>query len=291
MTKKLLIAVACLCLVFDNSICCIAMEPSLAMADTEDTVTFKFISTTPCIDPVVNLKNIDRGTYEGVYLWQSDEYQTPGLNQYHRYSYFFRTKVIQGDTYYWSFRSDNELGPFQFKIRDLKTTKNPRFIQIADMEYSNNSIETFQALNQMDWRNYDGLIHAGDYAYDLKNDNGLRGERFFNALSNIMPSIPTMYILGNHENYDNGKLFNYRFRLPDYNTNMTNNFYSQVRGQVFFLFVNYDYYITWYKTQLSNVIAYLDEELKRLEALIKKERSSCFLPIANILLCCIPLRN
>ena len=249
------------------STCCIAMEPSMHMGDTENTVSFKFVSADPCDSPVVNLKNIDKGTYVQIPSYTSDEYACVNTT-YHRYSYFFKAEIIQGDTYFWSFRSDNDLGPFQFNIRDLKDSKNPRFIQIGDMEYSNNSVQTFQALNQMDWRKYDGFIHAGDYAYDMSSDQCLRGERYFNALSNVLPVVPAMLILGNHENYDTGRLFNFRFRFPNYNTQLTNNFYSQVRGQVFFLFVNYDYFITWNRNpeSLALVLAYIEAELKKSQA-------------------------
>lgn len=261
--RKCVIRLALFLLAIQLSLACIAGEPSLAMGDTEDSVTFKFVSATPCDNPVINLKNIDKGTYVEVPIWTSDQYNCKNSSTYQRYSYFFRAKINMEDTYFWSFRSENDLGPFQFKLRDLTKGQSARFIQIGDMEYSNNSAYTFQALNQMDWRKYDGLIHAGDYAYNLNNDDCIRGDRYFNALSNVLPVVPCMFILGNHENSDNGRSFNYRFRLPDYNEKMTNNFYSQIRGPVFFLYVNYDYYLTWYKDSLSEVIAYLDEELKR----------------------------
>ena len=46
---------------------------------------------------------------------------------------------------------------------------------------------------------FDGVIHAGDYAYDFAVDGGLVGDRFMNALQPFASKVPYMGAIGNHE--------------------------------------------------------------------------------------------
>ena len=260
---RYLLPLAVAILVTSSVSACFADQPSLAMAASQDTVTMKIVSSEVCADPVVHLKDYDQGTYEIVEMDSFEKYQDQKTLNYTRYAYFFKTKVVQGHRYAWSFNSSNHLGPYNFKIRDLTGSINPRFIQIGDMEYGYYSNETLKALNGMDWDKYDGLIHVGDFAYNLEFDDCTRGDFFFNSMSSVHPVTPCYFILGNHENYNNGKMFNYRFRMAGYNTKYENHFTSQIRGRVFFLYVNYDYVLKMFPERFKEVIAFLDSELEK----------------------------
>ena len=46
---------------------------------------------------------------------------------------------------------------------------------------------------------YDGVIHAGDYAYDMAPYGGRVGDRFMNLLQPFASRVPYMAGIGNHE--------------------------------------------------------------------------------------------
>ena len=50
--------------------------------------------------------------------------------------------------------------------------------------------------------------------------------------------------------------------MPGYNKSLTNNFWSKRVGPAFFVFVNYDYYLT-FKHSLADVFSYIETELKK----------------------------
>lgn len=242
---------------------CIGEQPSLAMGNEQNEVLFKIVSHHRCKDVRVKLVNLDKSTSIKL-KYTSHELYDKGSLKYRRYAYFFKATIIPEDKYQWSFSGNNTLGPFPFTIRDL-TFREPKFIQIGDMELSDNSKETLDALRTLDWSQFDGLIHAGDYAYDMKSEHGLRGDKYFEALGDIFSKTPNFLVLGNHENYDEGRLFDFRFRMPNTdNTTFRNSFYHVIRGNVFLLAVNYDYLITFHKNDkhaMQHILNLLDQKL------------------------------
>ena len=241
---------------------CFPEQPFLTLGDDQSSVTFSFVSATDCATPLITLKNIDKSTLQYITLNMSTTYdgQPAGIN-YKKTGYFFISQIVVGDRYQWSFENaERSIGPFNFKIRD--TSKQAKFVLMSDMDITPNSNETVKALKQLDWTQYDGLIHAGDYAYDVNVNDGKRGDDYFNTLWNILPQVPYLVVAGNHENFDKGNLFNYRFRMPGYSKSLTNNFWSKRIGPAFFVFVNYDYYLT-FKNNLNDVLSYVETELKK----------------------------
>src|SRR3990167_6488909 len=86
---------------------CAPEQPMLTLGNNETSVTFSFISPTPCANPNVTLKNFDKQTVVQVPLREQDVYQAdPALVNYTRHSYFFTAPIIQGDQYAWSFYSN-----------------------------------------------------------------------------------------------------------------------------------------------------------------------------------------
>ena len=214
---------------------CAPEQPMLTLGNNETSVTFSFISPTPCANPNVTLKNFDKQTVVQVPLRDEDMYASdPALVNYTRHSYFFTAPIIQGDQYAWSFYSNQTitsgLGPFDFKIRNISQSNNTaKYLVIADMDLGNYSTDTRQALHSMNWKHLDGFIHMGDLAYDINTNNGLQGDQYFNAFWDILPTNPYLVIAGNHENYHKGALFNYRFRFPNRGLYYENNFWYVIR--------------------------------------------------------------
>jgi hypothetical protein len=57
-------------------------------------------------------------------------------------------------------------------------------------------------LNQEVGRN-DLLLHLGDFAYDLMDNNGAVGDTFFDQIEPIASNVPYMGCPGNHERHNN----------------------------------------------------------------------------------------
>lgn len=101
---------------------------------------------------------------------------------------------------------------------------------MADADISTQSQPSLGRLRSINWNQYDGLIHAGDFAYDVNYDGGSKGDSYFNSISDLTARVPYLIVAGNHENYDNAKLFDYRFKMPGYNADYNNNLWVFKRG-------------------------------------------------------------
>ena len=63
---------------------------------------------------------------------------------------------------------------------------------------------------------FDGIIHAGDYAYDFAVDEGRVGDRFMNAIQPFASKVPYMGAVGNHE-CGGGNRMHYSRRFAGFN--------------------------------------------------------------------------
>lgn len=46
---------------------------------------------------------------------------------------------------------------------------------------------------------YDAILHVGDFAYDMCNENGEVGDQFMRQIESIAAYVPYMVSVGNHE--------------------------------------------------------------------------------------------
>jgi hypothetical protein len=65
------------------------------------------------------------------------------------------------------------------------------------------------------------VIHAGDWAYDLEDNNGEVGNDFLNAIQPVAANFPWMGAPGNHE-ADSNTFDQYKSRLYAYYTTANN---------------------------------------------------------------------
>lgn len=82
-------------------------------------------------------------------------------------------------------------------------------------------------------------IHIGDFAYDLENDGGSRGDGYMKMMEPITSTYPYMVTAGNHETFANFSNFNMRFRMP-YFEDTQNFYYSYNIENVHFITMNLD---------------------------------------------------
>eukprot|EP00360_Condylostoma_magnum_P001295 CAMPEP_0168314702 /NCGR_PEP_ID=MMETSP0210-20121227/9332_1 /TAXON_ID=40633 /ORGANISM="Condylostoma magnum, Strain COL2" /LENGTH=127 /DNA_ID=CAMNT_0008284777 /DNA_START=308 /DNA_END=691 /DNA_ORIENTATION=+ len=63
-------------------------------------------------------------------------------------------------------------------------------------------------------RDFDGVLHYGDFAYDLHDDEGEKGDMFLRMIEPIAANYAYMGIPGNHEDHKNATHFKARFNMP-----------------------------------------------------------------------------
>jgi acid phosphatase type 7 len=60
----------------------------------------------------------------------------------------------------------------------------------------------------------DGILHVGDFAYDLHTDHGRVGDEFLRAIESIAASLPYQTCPGNHEAMFDFLHYRKRFFMP-----------------------------------------------------------------------------
>jgi hypothetical protein len=116
---------------------------------------------------------------------------------------------------------------------------------VADMDNTPNAYSTIDAMNSLT-NDYDIFLHDGDFAYNIEDANGMRGDNFFDAVQPAISSKPYLITPGNHENIDKGQMLNYRFRMPGQandNFPYRNHWFSFDVQNIHFTSINIDWYI------------------------------------------------
>ncbi|OMJ96204.1 hypothetical protein SteCoe_162 [Stentor coeruleus] len=94
-------------------------------------------------------------------------------------------------------------------------------------------------LKQISLDQVDGILHAGDLAYDLPDLEGMVGDSWLNMIQPIAARIPYMVSPGNHEYINNCSHFKNRFKMPINEANQgTGYFFSFDLGRAHFIMIN-----------------------------------------------------
>jgi len=111
---------------------------------------------------------------------------------------------------------------------------------------------------------YQALIHVGDIAYDMYEQNGRVGDAFMEQIEPIASVIPYMTCPGNHENHYNFSNYKARFNMPG-DTDNNNMFYSFNIANVHFVSVSteYYYYLNYGHHQIAAQYSWLKEDLAK----------------------------
>ncbi|RUS75262.1 hypothetical protein EGW08_016977 [Elysia chlorotica] len=121
---------------------------------------------------------------------------------------------------------------FTFKTWPSGEKWSPRIVMYGDMGNENaQSLPRLQveAVQGM----YDAVIHVGDFAYDMMEDNARVGDNFMRQIEPLASRLPYMTCPGNHEEAYNFTNYRNRFWMPrDENKQM---YYSFTMGPVRFI--------------------------------------------------------
>ncbi|XP_062863318.1 acid phosphatase type 7 [Trichomycterus rosablanca] len=102
---------------------------------------------------------------------------------------------------------------FFFTALNESTSFSPRFALFGDMGNENpQSLSRLQKETQAGM--YDVILHIGDFAYDMHEDNGKIGDEFMRQIESIAAYVPYMTCPGNHEWAYNFSHYRNRFSMP-----------------------------------------------------------------------------
>uniref|UniRef100_A0A8B9LV93 Purple acid phosphatase n=1 Tax=Astyanax mexicanus TaxID=7994 RepID=A0A8B9LV93_ASTMX len=102
---------------------------------------------------------------------------------------------------------------FYFTALNESASFSPRFALFGDMGNENpQSLARLQKETQAGM--YDAILHIGDFAYDMHEDNGRIGDEFMKQIESIAAYVPYMTCPGNHEWAYNFSHYRNRFSMP-----------------------------------------------------------------------------
>ncbi|KAI3367220.1 hypothetical protein L3Q82_008274 [Scortum barcoo] len=102
---------------------------------------------------------------------------------------------------------------FSFTALNDSISFSPRFALYGDLGNENpQSLARLQKETQLGM--YDAILHIGDFAYDMHEDNARIGDEFMRQIQSIAAYVPYMTCPGNHEATYNFSNYRNRFSMP-----------------------------------------------------------------------------
>lgn len=129
-------------------------------------------------------------------------------------------------------------GPFNFKTNLLNADNPYKIVSFGDHDLANG----MQTIDTVSKRDYDLLLLLGDYAYDIYEDDGKKGDEYFAAMEKLMTKAPIILATGNHERTDTFQMFAARFQFAQIENDLSKYgvFYHKVRNTLIVTY-NWDY--------------------------------------------------
>jgi len=141
--------------------------------------------------------------------------------------------LVPGTRYYYSVESSGQKSPtFSFVTMQEGNNWIPKFLVYGDMGRHGGAQALPSLVNSVKSGYPTGIIHVGDFAYDLSTDGGVNGDEFMNRIQPLATSVPYMTCIGNHETDHNATHYRYRFFMPGDTENM---WFSWGAGPVHFV--------------------------------------------------------
>lgn len=121
----------------------------------------------------------------------------------------------------------------------------PKFAVFGDMG-NDNAQSLPRLIEETKQGDYDAILHIGDFAYDMANDNGKVGDSFMNKIQPIAAYLPYMTSVGNHEWHSNFSQYVNRFNMPNSDSvsfgGDNNHFYSLNIGPIHIISFSTEFY-------------------------------------------------
>uniref|UniRef100_A0A0K8SGT6 Purple acid phosphatase n=1 Tax=Lygus hesperus TaxID=30085 RepID=A0A0K8SGT6_LYGHE len=150
---------------------------------------------------------------------------------------------------------------FWFRTVDNTTDWAPKLAVYGDMGNENaRSLPFLQRESLVG--SLDAVLHVGDFAYDMRDDDGQVGDQFMRQIEPIAAYLPYMVSAGNHEEAYNFSHYRAKFSMPGGHDNL---WYSFDMGPIHFINLNTEaYYFPEYGIKLCiKQYLWLEEDLKK----------------------------
>ncbi|XP_072023967.1 acid phosphatase type 7-like [Amphiura filiformis] len=110
---------------------------------------------------------------------------------------------------------------------------------------------------------YDAILHVGDFAYDMENNNGRVGDEFMRQIETAAAYVPYMTCPGNHENAYNFSNYKNRFTMPMYEE-VQSLWYSWNIGtaHIISFSTEVNFYLEYGQDVIKNQMAWLQKDLQ-----------------------------
>jgi len=181
-----------------------------------------------------------------------------------RQQYIHRVKIfsLEPSTKYWYHCGSNYGWSNLFYFNTPPATENwsPQFAMFGDM--GNENAQSLPRLQEeVERKMYDAILHVGDFAYDMNDDDGRVGDEFMRQIESIAAYVPYMVCVGNHESAYNFSNYKYRFSVPGSENNLM---YSFDLGPIHFIAVSSEfyYYLSYGIKQIVKQYNWLENDLR-----------------------------
>ena len=204
-------------------------------------------------DPELNNYSVQGG---GVYLF----YDPWRHSQINRTIHLVFLRGLDASTIYYykcgdSIHGWSNIYSFKTGVNSITLTHELpiKYIIFGDLGVYGLSNTVDNIIQETNDNNFDTLIHVGDFAYDMYQEDGTRGDYFMNMIQPIASRVPYMTCPGNHEKYENFTHYSHRFRgMPTFTNVWTgsgetpnNWYYSWNEGYIHWIAISTEIYFNF----------------------------------------------
>lgn len=131
-----------------------------------------------------------------------------------------------------------------YSIKHGSSQAKLKILAMADHKYNEGQKDVLmdQLAIERKKTKWDVMVMMGDYSYEIYDNYGLKGDKYFNLMQPYMGCAPIIMVGGNHEVFDFGRLLHFRMRFPQSRHADDNMLYYINLGNISFLVFNLDLY-------------------------------------------------
>jgi acid phosphatase type 7 len=172
-------------------------------------------------------------------IFNNDNFDKNGRITYIHYGLL--TNLVPNKYYcYQIYNEYNTSQVYTFRMVDYQQ-KETSILLLGDYSDDNNNLTATSIYNKQN--TFDFMVHNGDIAYDMFEQNGITGDDYMNKLQFISARNYYMTTPGNHERYYNFSHYKNRFKNPGLVSNRMDNYYWSMEFSNFKLItINTDLY-------------------------------------------------
>tara|TARA_Y100000590_G_scaffold247999_1_gene278628 strand:- start:1612 stop:2901 length:1290 start_codon:yes stop_codon:yes gene_type:complete len=162
-----------------------------------------------------------------------------------------------------------------YAMRNISKKEPLRFLFYGDFG-DENSVSLRSIQDKVNTERIDAILHIGDFAYDLADNNGLVGDAFMTDIESIASQVPYMTTVGNHEYHYNFSHYRNRFTMPNHQ-NTENMLYSWNIGTIHFISFSTEVYFEPYTHITSKNISNIKKQFEWLVSDLTKNKNASWI--------------